>query len=93
MDLRSNRLEPTVGCVLKIEFFWLEPTTPPLSRSTGIKGRVKVVVRKQSFVVEFASFPVVSRHAHFPHTRPRFFFENNVEPISTRFDFVPLGFA
>ena len=35
MDLRSNRLEPTVGCGLKIKFFGLEPTTPPLSPQYG----------------------------------------------------------
>ena len=68
INFRAKGLEHTLGCVLKIEFSGVEHTTPPLS-STEKMGLTKLVVERQSLVVEFVSFPVVPCRAHFPHTR------------------------
>jgi len=60
MDFRSNCLEPTVGCGLKIEFMGSSLQHPPWARTMEKKGRVKLVIRKHSFIVGFTTFPVIS---------------------------------
>jgi len=42
MDFRSKGLEPTVGCVFKIENFGLENATPPLNPQYGKEWSNKI---------------------------------------------------